>query len=258
MRWALRLALLLPAVPALLVFASGLPALGLLDWRHALWAPPEHYGVLGVALGTIGAAGFGSVLAVLFGYGVGVQLAYRGRSARPVGLLAATPVVLFGAALLGPLRPLLTGLGLGEGIGLAAVGLALVGLPDAAYAARDAALGHRGAFHAALALGAAPDGALLAVRPGLWRALWRVLPLVFARLAGEAALASLLIGNAGGWPAAGRPSGAIAPTLLAEVLQAPPGSAWQERLLGLSAVILLLGLLAGVFTGGAGRADADG
>lgn len=96
MKWALRLTLLMTGVPIALVLIAGFSAMGELHWQRALWEPPVEFGVLGVMLGTVLAAGLGSAAALYLGYGCGVQIALRGRSAGPVGLLAATPAVLLG------------------------------------------------------------------------------------------------------------------------------------------------------------------
>lgn len=258
MRWALRLTLLLTGLPVVLVLVAGLSAIGEIHWQRALWEPPLDFGVLGVMLGTVLAAGLGSAAALYLGYGCGVQIAYHGRSARPIALLAATPAVLLGAALIGPLRPVLLQIHLGEGVLLAAAGLALLGLPDAAYAARDAAHALIWEFRSAIALGLTADEALGAVGSGVRRALLRSWPLVFGRLAGEATLTSLLIGNAGGWPALSHPSGALAPLLLSEVLQAPPGGAWQHALSAVAAIVLLMGLVPALAMGGGRHAHARG
>lgn len=246
----MRIALLLTGLPVAAVLAAGLPMIPRLDFQRALWQPPQDYGVLGVFLGTLLAAGIGCAAAIYLGYGCGVQMAFNRRGARAVGLLSATPAVLLGAALAGPLRPILLQVGLGEGILLAGLGLGLLGLPDAAYATRDSAHALRREFLAAQALGLRADDALGAVRPGIVRALARCAPQIFARLAGEATLVGLLIGNAGGWPAAVRPSGALSSVLLSEALQAPPASAWQGRLAAVAAIVLLLSLAAGIGRGG--------
>ncbi len=244
-----RIVLLISFLPLLAVVAWGISGLARLDFLSGVWAPPGAYGVLGIAAGSAAVAGIGGFVAGVLGEGVGLQVGLAGRSSFAVSLLAGTPGVLIAFALLAGGLGLLRSIGLGPGCLLAGLGLGVATMPLVAEGVAAEAKTWRDTRLAALALGLQPDAAALAIGRPLRRATLRLSLAAAARIAGEAALVSVLVGGANGWPHLLRPSGSLAGTLLGELPQAPPQSSW---VLSLGAIALLLGLVGGL-TGWLGR-----
>lgn len=242
---SLSLAILATPLAALLAWGGA----GLMEISFGThWSPPDAFGIAGLLAGTLLVASLGAAFALVLGEGAGAQIAF-GRGGRTVRLLAATPGVALAAGLLGVGLPLLHSLSLGEGAALAACGLGLLQAPLVAEGIAGTLRAQSAAREGALALGAAPDDVLRAVRGALKGPRRRLFALAATRILGEAAVLSVLIGNTGGMPHLFRPSGALASTLLAELPQAPPGGTWQAAL---GAIALLLAL-AGAAAGALGR-----
>ncbi|MDA8344498.1 MAG: hypothetical protein M0Z66_03350 [Thermaerobacter sp.] len=243
----LRLALLAAGLPLAVVAVWGGEGI----WRITLgpvWSPPFAYGVAGIVLGSLLVAGLGGALALWLGEGAGVQIAF-GRRGRTLRVLASTPGVALAAGMLAALLPALHSVSLGEGTALAAIGLGLLQTPLVAQGIAGALSAQSAARDGAVALGAGPDGVLLALRGALRGVRIRLFGLAATRIIGEAAVLSVLIGNAGGLPRLFAPSGALSASLLAELPQAPAGGRWQAAL---GAIALLLAL-AGAAAGALGR-----
>lgn len=243
----LRAALVACAVPLAVVLVWGIGGLARVS-LGTVWSPPFAFGIGGLGLGSVLLAALGGGLALWLGEGAGAQVAF-GRGGGALRLLAATPGVALGAGLLFALLPLLHRASLGEGIALAALGLGLLQTPLVAQGIAAALSAQGPARDGALALGAREDDVLLALRGGLKGTRLRLLGLAATRIVGEAAVASVLIGNAGGLPRLFAPSGALAASLLAQLPQASVGGRWQA---GLGAIALLLAL-AGAAAGLLGR-----
>ncbi len=243
----LLLALAAAALPLAVVAVwggSGVLAVSL----AGVWSPPFFYGITGLALGSVLVAALGALLALWLGEGAGAQIAF-GSSGRALRLLAATPGVTLAAGLLCALLPLLHRVSLGEGAALAALGLGLLQTPLVAQGVAGALRAERAAREGAIALGARGDDVLRALRGAVRGVRARLFLLAATRITGEAAVLSVLIGNAGGMPRLFAPSGALAAALLAQLPQAPAGSRWQAAL---GAIALLLALLGGT-AGALGR-----
>ncbi len=249
-----RIVLLLSLAPLLAVLAWGLGGVAHLDFTSAVWAPPGAYGVLGIAAGSGLVAGIGGLVAGSLGEGVGLQVGLGGRSSFAVSLLAGTPGVLIAFALLAGGLGLLRSLGLGPGCLLAGLGLGIATMPLVAEGVAAEARSWQDTYLAALALGLTPDAAGLAIGQAVRRATVRMSLAAAARIAGEAALVSVLVGGANGWPHLLNPSGSLAGTLLGELPQAPPSGRW---VLALGGIALLLGLVGGL-TGWLARNSAHG
>ncbi len=249
-----RAVLLLGLAPLVAVLVWGAAGLPYLDFRSGVWAPPGLFGVLGIAAGSALVAGIGGLVAGALGEGVGLQMALGGRSSFAVSLLAGTPGVLIAFALLAGGLGLLRSVGLGPGILLAGLGLGIATMPLVADGVAGEARSWHATYLAALALGLGPAAAGAAIGQAVRRATVRMSLAAAARIAGEAALVSVLVGGANSWPRLLRPSGSLSGTLLGELPQAPPGGHW---VLALGGVALLLGL-AGGLTGWLGRSEAHG
>ena len=249
-----RFVLVLALLPLVLVAIWGLPGLARLDFASGLWRPPGGFGLLGIAAGGALVAGIGGLTAGAIGEGIGLQVGLGGRSAFAVSLLAGTPGVLIAFALLAGGLGLLRTIGLGPGGLLAGLGLGVATMPLVAEGVAAEARAWQATYHAALSLGLPPDPAARAVGGAVRRATVRLSLVAAARIAGEAALVSVLVGGANAWPHLLWPSGTLAGTLLGELPQAPPDGTWVAALGG---VALLLGLVGGV-TGWLGRGTAHG
>jgi ABC-type phosphate transport system permease subunit len=249
-----RIVLFLCILPLAAVVIWGLPGLGAVDFASWVWAPPSVYGVLGIAAGTALVSIVGGAVAGLLGEGVGLQIGLAGRSSFAVSLLAGTPGVLIAFALLAGGLGFLRSIGLGPGCLLAGLGLGLATMPLVAEGVAGEAASWRDTYLAALALGCSPDDAGRAIGQATRRATIRMSFAAAARIAGEAALVSVLVGGANSWPHLLAPSGSLAGTLLGELPQAPPQGRW---VLALGGIALLLGLLGGL-TGWLGRDSAHG
>ncbi len=246
-----RFVLLLALAPLAAVLVWGASGLPLLDFRSGVWAPPGLYGVLGVAAGSALVAAIGALVAGVLGEGVGLQTAFGGQSPFPVSLLAGTPGVLIAFALLAGGLGLLRSAGLGPGALLAGLGLGVATMPLVADGVAAEARAWHQTYLAAMALGLEPAAAGAAIGQAVRRATFRMSLAAGARIAGEAALVSVLVGGANSWPRLLRPSGSLSGTLLGELPQAPPGSHW---VLALGGIALLLGLAGGLtaWLGGGG------
>ena len=247
------IALALALAPLVLVLPWGLTGLLRLDFASGVWAPPGAFGVAGLALGTLLVAGVGGLVAAALGEGVGLQMGLGGRGAFPVALLAGTPGVLIAFALLAGGLGLLRSAGLGPGALLAGLGLGVATLPLVADGVAGEAAAWLAAYQAALALGLSADDAARAIGRPVRRATVRLGLAAAARIAGEAALVSVLVGGANSWPRLLRPSGSLAGTLLGELPQAPPGSMWVAALGGVALLLGLAGGLAGWLSRSAGH-----
>ena len=237
------MALPLALAPLCLLLAWGIGGLPRLDLTALVWAPPGAFGVLGIAGGTALIAVIGGVVAGAFGEGVGLQVGLHGRSPFAISLLAGAPGVLIAFALLAGGLGFLRSLGLGPGSLLAGLGLGVATMPLVADGVAGQCRAWQDTYGAALALGLRPPAAARAIGGAVRRATVRLALAAAARIAGEAALVSVLVGGANGAPHLLRPSGSLAGTLLGELPQAPPGSAW---VLALGGIALLLGLLGGL------------
>jgi ABC-type phosphate transport system permease subunit len=238
----------------LAIAAAALPLATVAVWGGAgllsvslgqVWSPPFLYGITGLALGSVLVAVLGALLALWLGEGAGGQIAFGG-SGRALRLLSATPGVALAAGLLVALLPLLHRVSLGEGAALAALGLGLLQTPLVAQGIAAALLAEKAAREGAIALGARADDVLRALRGALRGVRGRLFLLAATRITGEAAVLSVLIGNAGGMPRLFAPSGALAAALLAQLPQAPAGGRWQAALGAMALVIALLGGTAGL------------
>lgn len=250
----LRVVLLISLAPLALVLFWGIAGLRFLDFGRGVWAPPDAFGVLGIAAGSAFVAGIGGLVAGALGEGVGLQVGLGGRSTFAISLLAGTPGVLIAFALLAGGLGLLRSLGLGPGCLLAGLGLGVATMPLVAEGVAAEARSWQGTYLAALALGLGPAAATAALGQAVRQATFRLSLAAATRIAGEAALVSVLIGGANGWPHLLAPSGSLAGTLLGELPQAPPQGHW---VLALGGIALLLGLLGGL-TGWLGRGAAHG
>ncbi len=239
----LGLALALVGLPLAVVAAFGARGMSRLA-LGAVWSPPFSYGVLGIALGSALVGALGAAIALWLGEGAGAQIAF-GRRGRALQALAGMPGVALAAGLLVALLPALHRLSLGEGVALAAAGLGVLQTPLVADGVASALRAQQAAREGALALGAGPDGVLVALRGALRGVRARLYSLAATRIVGEAAVLSVLVGNAGGMPRLFGPSGTLASTLLAQLPQAPAGGRWGAALSAIALVLALAGAAAG-------------
>jgi len=171
--------------------AQALPwllALGVLRGLGAPTGPPD----LGALLASLLTATTAVAASAALGVGAGAALAFtrEGRRWRaPLSMAAAIPSVVLGATVL---RWLGDGLGVAPGIGLVAVGLALLCLPQTVLLAQESFARRWGAAEAALALGAQPVQAAEAVWGFVRHEVTGILLGVGGRALGEAALVALL------------------------------------------------------------------
>jgi len=179
------------------LLAEGLVLLLYLGVLHGLGppaAPPDLAGLAASLLSALAAVATAAALGVAAGGALAFTPGGR-RYQVPLSMATALPSVVVGAVLL---RWLGDGLGVAPGLGLVALGLAILCLPQAVLLSADCFSRETAAAQAALALGARPSQAALAVYGAVRREVAGILLGVAGRALGEAALVALLAQGLGG------------------------------------------------------------
>lgn len=236
----------------LMTFSKVSPAAVLLS---AHWAPPQAFGVLIFVLGSLAVTALAMVIAVPIGLAGAIFLAKQApdwlRSVmRPAtNLFVGIPSVVYGyvgMTVFVPMARRLSG-GVGFGLGVAAVILAVMILPTIMSVSEDAIRSVAPTLEeGSLALGATrwetvQRVILPAARPGILASII----LAFARAFGETTAVQMVIGNAPVFPQSlFHPTSTLTSEIIQEMGQTPPGSAWYYALFLMAFGLLLTSLAA--------------